>query len=388
MNSTDTDTKLIGKNELYSQYNWFSSVFSPKIQDSSDNFFSEAFDYKLVSVSENLNILFKGEDYFVTKIRFDRQNEIFLRISAGGVKNILNNTLGSSEQPFSMTTLSELEAKIITAFNEFIYKNIFPVFSPKTLPARSSQNIIHLTFFFKSKDSEDFGKCIISIPQILLSPEEVLLIDEKYEVSDFSKSPVEVDIKAGTTKFYLKDLKNLEKEDLVIFEDSNIQEMRLIYGDYQTDFRIAPNPGLIMSLENINGGHNMNENTLSQNLWDNIQVEMDAKFDSVKITLGELKSIEQGLVVDISSVYDNKILLKVEDKTIASGELVIINDRYGVKIDEIFASQKVQVQEISQANAEMISDDEELAAQSQEQAVSEENEEFDYSDFELDEQDI
>ncbi len=388
MNSTYTDTKLTDKNELYNQYNWFSSAFLPKIQDSSNNFFSEIFDYKLISVSKNLNILFKGEDYFVTKIRFNKQNEVFLRISENGVKSVLNNILGPNEQAFSMTSLTELEAKIITAFNEFIYKNISETLSSKTHSNQSSQDIIHLTFFFKSKENKDFGKYIISIPQTLLAPEEILFLNEKYDISDFSKSPVEVDIKVGTTKFHLKDLKNLEKEDLVIFEDSNIQEMQLIYKDYRKDFRITPNPGLITSLENINGGHNMNESTLSQNLWDNIQVEMDAKFDSVKITLGELKSIEQGLVVDISSVYDNKITLKVEDKTIASGELVIINDRYGVKIDEVFASQKAQAQEISQANAEIIGDGEEPVAQIQEQATAEEEEEFDYSDFELDEQDI
>ncbi|HNW26165.1 MAG TPA: FliM/FliN family flagellar motor switch protein [Candidatus Gastranaerophilaceae bacterium] len=385
MNNTYTDTKLTDKNELYAQYNWLSSTFSPKIQESSDNFFSELFDYKLVSVSKNQNILFKGEDYFVTKVRFNKQNEVFLRISETGVKSILNKVLGPSEKAFSMTALTELEAKIITAFNEHAYKNISQFFSPQN--SNQSHDITHLTFFFKSKDGSDFGKYIISIPQTLLTPQEAQNLQENFNVSDFSKSLVKVKIKVGTTKFYVKELKNLEKEDLVIFEDSNIQQMELIYKDYKQNFRVTPNPGLITSLENINGGHNMNENALSQELWDNIQVEMDAIFDSVKITLGELKSIEQGLVVDISSVYDNKILLKVEDKTIAKGELVIINDRYGVKIDEVFATQKAQAQqEISQTNAEVITEQGATEAQVHEQEGAEE--EFDYSDFELDEQDV
>ena len=74
------------------------------------------------------------------------------------------------------------------------------------------------------------------------------------------------------------------------------------------------------------------ENT---NLWDSIQVDMSATFEKVKISLGELKNIEEGLVVDISSVYDNKVYLQVGGKTVAFGDLVIINDRYGVKINGI-----------------------------------------------------
>ena len=36
-------------------------------------------------------------------------------------------------------------------------------------------------------------------------------------------------------------------------------------------------------------------------------------------------------------MYDNNVTLKVEGKPIASGSLVIVNDRYGVKIDNVIA---------------------------------------------------
>ena len=75
--------------------------------------------------------------------------------------------------------------------------------------------------------------------------------------------------------------------------------------------------------------------TTNTNLWDSIQVDMSAEFDKVKVTLGELKSIEEGLIVDLCSVYDNKVSLKVGGKTVAAGELVIINDRFGVRIQNV-----------------------------------------------------
>lgn len=111
----------------------------------------------------------------------------------------------------------------------------------------------------------------------------------------------------------------------------------------------------------------MEENT-NTNLWDSIQVDMAAEFDKVKVTLGELKSIEEGLIVDLCSVYDNKVSLKVGGKTVAVGELVIINDRFGVRIEKVNDS----------------APQEESAAPTQEaEAAGEKTEDFDYSDFEV-----
>ena len=139
------------------------------------------------------------------------------------------------------------------------------------------------------------------------------------------------------------------------------------------------------------------ENT---NLWDSIEVEMSAQFDTVKITLGELKNIEKGLVVDLTSIYDNKVTLSVEDKPIARGELVIVNDRYGVKIDEVIdpAPKKEGADNTPAVENEDFADDvQETAAdenlpesaepQLQSQSTDEEDE-FDYSDFELEDEDI
>jgi hypothetical protein len=104
--------------------------------------------------------------------------------------------------------------------------------------------------------------------------------------------------------------------------------------------------------------------------------------------------------VDVGSVYDNRIDLKVEDKIIASGELVIINDRYGVKINEIFTEEKnkaseQQVQYAEESynvppaagnTAEPQYEQESEAAQREDDTFKEED--FDYSDFDIDEDDI
>ena len=66
-------------------------------------------------------------------------------------------------------------------------------------------------------------------------------------------------------------------------------------------------------------------------------------------------------------------------------ELVIVNDRYGVRIDEVFATQKNQAEQISKDSEEI---DEEIEVPQSEELTENADEEFDYSDFELDDQDI
>lgn len=379
----NTKTK---RDELYDQYDWFHKNFLSAVQSSTDEFFSNFFSYRLLSISKNINILFQGDDYFVTKIRLDKQYDVFFRCSADAIKTILDKILGQTKN-FDLANVTELEAKIISSFNDHIYSaiSLFLLPPPQATQKRRNFDTTHLTFFINDKETKNGGKFIISIPQMLLAPNKLTPNQEKFSVSDFKSSKIDVKIKIGTTKFAVKELKNLEKEDIVVFENSDIHIMKVIFDGYEKTFKINPNPGLINSFDNDNGGNKMTDESLSQNLWDNIQVEMGAEFEKVKITLGELKNIEQGLVVDISSVYDNKVSLKVENKTIAKGELVIINDRYGVRIDEVLASEPTHTQEVPFAEPEH---HEQAEVPTEEHMESSGEEEFDYSDFELDEQDI
>lgn len=376
--------EIIYKDDLYSQFDWFFENFSKPFQTACDEFFSKNFTLKLVSLSKDINVLFQGSDYFVTKIRLDKQYDVLFKCSSEAVKIILDKTFGPSTK-FDLANITELEAKVISSFNDYLYTGISSMFDngPIRNIKRKNFETVNLTFFIKDNDREEAAKIIVSLPQALLSPVKVQSNYAKFDISDFKTSTIPVNIKIGTVKFHLKEVKTLEKEDIVVFEDSNINTMTLSYEDYEKEFKITPNPALIMAINN--GGNTMTqEKTLSQDLWDNIQIDMNAEFEKVKITLGELKSIEQGLVVDLSSVYNNKIYLKVENKTIAKGELVIINDRYGVKIDEVFANEKTQAEHESQIPVEV------EAQASYPEPVQEEtsNQEFDYSDFELDEQDI
>ena len=350
--------------ELYKQFSWYDSVFTPVVKSCSSEFFFEGFEYKLASISTNMNVLSQNETFFVTKVKINAKNDVYIRISQEAINVILDKVLGKNNKRFELTEVSELEARIVTAFNDFLYESLAPNFTIE--PNRRYNEILHLTYFVKSEISDSAAKFIISVPKDILTPKEIEKSEAKFTDKDFAQSPVEVNLLLGTTSFPLAEIKRLDIGDIVLFENSNSSEMTLICENIVQKFKVKPNEKIIEPYD-MSGGNEMdNANT---NLWDSIQVDMSAEFEKVKVTLGELKSIEEGLIVDLCSVYDNKISLKVGGKLVAAGELVIINDRFGVRIENVNSSEESPVQP-------------NLEEETTEEKVEED---FDYSDFEVEE---
>ena len=384
--STQTINSINSK-ELYVQYDWYKNTFPPVVQKSCDEFFLPGFKFALIGISKNINVLMDKDFYFVTKIRIDKQYDMFFRSSEKAISLILDRVLGKPNRSFNLNRMTDLEAKIITSFNDYMFNMTSQFLSPPppTELRRSNFDVIHLTFIIKDIDEPKFGKFIVSLPAALLNPDTITSKGEKFDNTTFKTSTLDVKIKIGSTKFSMYDLKSLDTEDIVVFDNSNTKKMTLIIDDYEKEIKLNPNLGLITPTDENNGGNNMGAN----NLWDSIEVEMTAEFDPVKITLGDLKNIEDGMVVDLTSIYDNKVTLKVEDKIIARGELVIVNDRYGVKISEVTAQQKENVSAVAD-DFETMPADETVPEETEDEtpAADQQDEEFDYSDFELDDEDI
>lgn len=355
--------------DLYKQFGWYDSLFTPVVKECSKQFFFDGFEYKLVSISTNMNVLAQNDTFFVTKVKLNSKNDVYIRISQDAINVILDKVLGKNNRKFELTEVSELEARIITAFNDFLYASIKDNFNIE--PHRRYNEILHLTYFVKSESSDSAAKFIISLPKDILSPETKDTSVQHFSDADFVNCFVEASFLVGTTSFPVADIKRLEPGDVVVFEKSNSSEMTLIAADTRQKFQLKPNSKIVESYGAVNGSTGMEEDMNNSNLWDSIQVDMSAEFDKVKVPLGELKSIEEGLIVDLCSVYDNKVSLKVSGKLVASGELVIINDRFGVRIEQVADSNP----------AGSFS-----APSKPENNESEKSEDFDYSDFEVEDE--
>lgn len=386
--------------ELYAQYNWFANNYPQIVQASSDEFFLDGLQFILIGISQNINTLMDKEPYFVTKVRIDKLHDMFFRSSEKAVGIILDRALGKPNSRFNLNKLTDLEAKIITSFNDYMFNSMSKFFTPAPPELkRSNFDVIHLNFLIKDTETNQVAKFIITLPEELLNPDVVSSQEDKFDYGDFTSSIIDVAVKIGSTRLKLIDVKNIGLDDIVVLDNSNTDHMILKFKDYETDINLNPNLGLVIPVDNDGGSEEMTENT---NLWDSIEVEMEAQFDTVKITLGELKNIEEGLVVDLTSIYDNKVTLSVENKPIAKGELVIVNDRYGVKIDEVIAnapkngtteetaltSEEEQPMSDDFSDESMEMDENQLQQGDNENEGNSEEDEFDYSDFELEDEDI
>ncbi len=391
--SVTQNINSIDYKELYTQYNWFANSYSPIVQSCCDEFFLPGFKFVLLGISKNINTLMDKDSYFVTKIRIDNLHDMFFRMPEKTVGLILDRVLGNPNSKFNLNKLTDLEAKIITAFNDYMFNATSKfLITPQPALKRNNFDVVHLTFLIKNVDTNEVSKFIITLPDELLNPDVVASQSEKFKPGDFESSVVDITVKVGSTRLKLIDIKNIEVEDIVVLDNSDTKSMILRFNDYEKDIKLNPNLGLVVPFDNDGGNEEMADNT---NLWDSIEVDMTAQFDTVRITLGELKNIEDGLVVDLTSIYDNKITLSVEDKPIARGELVIVNDRYGVKIDEIIAISPKEINVGEQPVEEQgeFSSENEIDENIEEQADDgnqevDEEDEFDYSDFELEDEDI
>jgi len=377
-------------------FNWFDKEFTGKLAAISKKFLANNLNFHLLAVTNQPSILWKSSEYFVTQIELAKNCSIFLKVSNNAAQIILDNAIGKrNEEELKLTNITELEAKILTAYNQFLYKNLETTFINKKQRTKivSSQDIsennVHLTFYIYSADPKlEAGKLILSFPEFLLK--ELIPVqppENPIDIFQFKTSYTRADIFVGKSRIFLEELKNLEKEDIIILEKSNLHAMKLL-GEEEISFKVNPDPRLVINIDNIDGGQSeMNElESQPKNIWDSLQVELSAEFKKIKVSLGELRQITEGLVIEVAPIVQNQISLHVEGKELAVGELVIVGDKYGVKITQVFQETKEE-QEIATRQAAVEEIEEPIPVQQPVHQESEAEEfddsDFDYSDFEI-----
>lgn len=328
------------KDNLFTEYPWFYANFRKEIAEGIKIFFEKETDVRFIGLTNDDNILFYGDEYFVNKLEINKTANYKIKISKGAVSYFLDSALGAETKNFELNYLTGIEANLIKSFSAYVYKRLESGIDKTETRATKLSKEYSFTYFVK-EGNKHIGKIIISLPDYVLPERSNIVRKSNFTAEDFINAKTFVKIKVGKSKIELNDIKALEEGDIIVLELSNINTMSVETGGGEIPFKINPNPALIMNIDN-NGGNEMEEGTgnNSQNMWDSILVDIVAEFDNVKMTLGELKEISEGLVIDVGSVYENKINLRVENKVVATGELVIINDRYGVRIDEIKQKKK------------------------------------------------
>ncbi len=388
---SEVNSTKIKPNDLFKDYFWFYSNIYEKVQSAVNEYFQKDIELRFMGVSIDENILAYGDEYFVNHIPVSKNSVVKIKISSDLVSSILDVTLGGSDRAFALKTMTDIEAMLMKSFTLFVYKNIEEPLIKAELNKKVLESAKEYSMTFYAKCSEKHaGKIILTIPDYMIPPIEIPEYEENYDISDFQSAKIKVKLSAGSSKIKLNEIKTIEDGDVILLENSNINKMSILWDDNKVEFNIDPDPSLIISVDN-NGGNEMEESSSvkSQNMWDSILVDIVAEFDNVKLTLGELKQISEGLVIDVGSVYENKIKLRVENQVVATGELVILNDRYGVRIDNIAKVKESEPKkEVTSVSAETKAENIEAVSTNEMQKNKETDKNFDYSDFEIEDESI
>lgn len=76
-----------------------------------------------------------------------------------------------------------------------------------------------------------------------------------------------------------------------------------------------------------------------------IQLKLNARLGQVEMPIGEIMKLAPGSVIDIDRLVDEPIELVVNDRPIARGEIVVVQENFGIKITEII-SQKDRIRSL------------------------------------------
>lgn len=80
------------------------------------------------------------------------------------------------------------------------------------------------------------------------------------------------------------------------------------------------------------------EQTANLNLVLDVPVSLTIELGSCQLPMREVLQLSVGSVVQLEKAADAPVELSVNGKLIARGEVVVIEDRYGVKITEVIGA--------------------------------------------------
>jgi len=71
-----------------------------------------------------------------------------------------------------------------------------------------------------------------------------------------------------------------------------------------------------------------------ENLLD-VSVEISVEIGRTKISIGELLALSKGSVVELNRLAGESVDVYVNEKLLGKGEIVVVNERLGVRVTEI-----------------------------------------------------
>ncbi len=317
------------------------------IHDTIDTFWGLSLPVRILSVSSNPHYYWYTQDFYVAQKGLDKHGQYWaqLRISEGTCQYLFETTLGKSplESRFHLGHVRSFEVFLLERFSRKLFYALTPLFlkrsaSPASL-ASETEELCHLVWALKG-GTDQVNQLILTVPKrfLKLPRTDLQATQTVWHLPDrcFLEARLLVHMRLGRTRARLEELKQLDVGDVVIFEHSS-SEIWEVWDPLINRYRPIPvklPPDLSpLDLPKTQGSHAMvEEMTLKQTLWDNLEVEVTACFRPIRLPLKRVKEMEQGLVIELTDLVENKLQIEVEGNPVAWGELLILDDKFAVRI--------------------------------------------------------
>ena len=318
---------------------WFETDY--KIDELITDFWGISAKSRLIAVTRNINDrAWKG---LVSEWDSNTSVAGQFRINRFLIEELLRNSLGDNLRPFKLKNITDLELSLFENF--FVeLENFWQDYWRVALP-RSNGIFIYLIWVIEIKGSE-IGAIAIGVPPGVVPKN--LKVKPYYDIRQIAAGldiTVPVDLTVGKARIKINDVKSLEDGDLIVFEKSTVdyltwdkselEQMKInieIPAKDNSRFSDLYYDGLeIADIADTAAEENMS----SEDLLTDLPVELTAQFKSVHMPLQKIIELEAGGILALGLLMDSKLTLVAPgDKPIASGNLVIVGNQFGIKIDK------------------------------------------------------
>lgn len=269
-----------------------------------------------------------------------------IRIDAKLTEFLLNKAFGDSfiNQPFDIKKINELEINILQTFLERLetrMKEFWEIDSKHPY----LMDLIYLVWLVESDEGE-IGRIAFGMPASF-KPKKTTAKGDIKDAIDINKLAntgikVPINLSVGSTRLSFNEIKSLEFEDLILFEDSDISKFRWHFGEITLVLPEEDHPIFLNDIENpeelaqemIKTRHS-EDDPLST-----LPLELSAEFQKILIPLKQVLELKSGGVLPLGSVLDSELTLTAQGKPVAKGELVIIGNQFGMRITDLLISAK------------------------------------------------
>ena len=336
---------------------------APELADILNRFWGIPVQVQFFGVSEKQLSFWRLEECYVSQLALQSEETeengerpeavAQLRLSEGTCQRLLAGALGESAQAFRMEAMTRLETSLMAECSRDLFGGLVKTLLKRRVHFRKTPRHVHFIWLVtpdapavESKnglptrfaDTVALGKLVLSVPLPALRLEDVA--DEEAVTSwlaeeVFSDAMVTAHLALGKAHLRLNEVQALEPGDILVLDESRRDKMTLLSSetDEQFPFTAAIDPGRLPELPMTQDTPAMQD--AKQSLWDSLTIEVGAEFVPIRLPLKQLRQMSEGLIVELGDLVQNEIALTVEGRKLATGELLIVGDKFGVRIRSV-----------------------------------------------------